>query len=163
MKQFNSIWSPALNSTKNALVETFDTIFDDMFKTSFPEFHKEFGTVFKTSSGYPKVDVVSEQHCIKFIAEIAGWDKENVKVEVNENILTISGYRKKSEDKNTKEPEYLIRELKKSSFSRSFSIDPKNLKLDDIKAKFDNGILYITIPKVTSTSKENNIKSVKID
>ena len=78
-------------------------------------------------------------------AEIAGLGKEDVSVEYEDGLLTITGNKKDEvEEQGVK---YIYRELKRSSFRRSFQIDETNLEVENISAKFDNGILNVSIPK----------------
>ena len=81
-----------------------------------------------------------------FIIDISapGLQRSDFKVEVDENLLTISS-EKKEESKDEKE-NYKRREFSYSSFSRSFQL-PDNISDDKINAKFDNGVLHISIPK----------------
>ena len=83
-------------------------------------------------------------------------DKKNVSVEVEEDILTISG------DKHgfdTKGGKCITRELKQSSFKRSFNLGD-HLDGNSVEAKFKDGMLSITIPKVAP--KKPKKKFVKI-
>jgi len=71
--------------------------------------------------------------------------KEDVKVSVENNILTISGERKsrKTEEKDS----YYRNERTFGSFVRSFTLS-KVVKSDAIEAKYENGVLHLTLPKV---------------
>jgi len=82
--------------------------------------------------------------------------KDDFKVDVENGILTISSEmqeEKKDEDKN-----YRRREFSCSSFSRTFSL-PENVDENNINAKYDNGMLQVTIPKkeVTSSKQKKQI------
>ena len=79
-------------------------------------------------------------------------------VEYEDGMLTIAGDKKTEiEDPDVK---YVYRELKRSSFKRSFKVDESVLQVGKITAKFDNGILNVTIPKKEVT--ETKSKKVKI-
>ena len=71
-------------------------------------------------------------------------DKKNVTVDVEEQILTISGDKHGLEDDGGK---CITRELKQSSFKRSFNLG-EHLDGDDVSAKFKDGMLSISIPKI---------------
>ena len=73
-------------------------------------------------------------------------------------MLTISG-EKKAELENP-EIRYVYKELKRSSFKRSFKVDDSALNVEKISAKFDNGILNVRIPKKEVV--ETKAKKVKI-
>jgi len=83
-------------------------------------------------------------------ADLPGFTKDDVKIDVENNILTIKAerkYEKEDKDKNNN----LIRcERRYGSFSRSFDIS--EVKAEDISAKYENGVLLVTLPK-----KEENI------
>jgi len=76
-------------------------------------------------------------------AELPGFDKKDIKIEANDHYLTISAERKSSsEEKNDK---YVRMERTYGAFRRSF--DVSDVKIDDIKAEYENGILKLTLPK----------------
>jgi HSP20 family protein len=112
---------------------------------AFPNFGQEFGVNFFGNGSYPRVNVIDLKNEIAIEAEIAGLTKEDVSVEYEDGLLTITGNKKDEvEEPGTK---YVYRELKRSSFRRSFQIDDTNLEVENISAKFDNGILNVSIPK----------------
>lgn len=122
----------------------FDSIFDRLVEETFPELTKEFGVDFFERGSYPKVDVVDEDQRIVIEAEIPGLAKEDVGISVKEGILTIAG--NKVSENTVNEKRYLKRELKRSSFKRSFALG-ETLNENEINANFNLGILRITIPK----------------
>jgi len=83
----------------------------------------------------------------QFEVEMAapGMSKENFKVELNNNYLTISAENKKESEQKEGE-RYTRKEFSYSSFSRTFAL-PELVENDKIEAKYDNGILKISIPK----------------
>ena len=114
-----------------------------MTKT-FPAFHEETGVSFNKGA-YPKVNVYEYDDKIGIVAEIPGLDKKNVTVDVEDGVLTISG------DKHgfdTDGGKCITRELKQSSFKRSFTLG-EHLDGEEVSAKFKDGMLSISIPKVT--------------
>ena len=82
----------------------------------------------------------------KYMLEIyvPGYDKEDIKIELNEGYLTVSA--EKNEEKEDKHAKYLKRERFTGMCSRSYYVGD-NLKEEDIKASFKNGILSIEFPK----------------
>ncbi|MCS6820030.1 MAG: Hsp20/alpha crystallin family protein [Chitinophagales bacterium] len=75
---------------------------------------------------------------------VPGFKKEEFKIKVDKDVLTISA-ESESETKEEKK-EYTRREYNYSSFSRSFRL-PDNVKDDAIKARYENGILKLSLPK----------------
>jgi HSP20 family protein len=109
-----------------------------------PSFTDEFGVNFFGSNSYPKVDVIDYDDRITIEAEIPGLSKKEVSVDLEENILTISGA-KQSKDESL-EIKYIRKELKRSSFKRSFKLG-ENINQKNVNADFNNGVLLITLPK----------------
>lgn len=76
---------------------------------------------------------------------VPGMKRDDFKVDVDNGIITVSS--EKEEEKNEEDKNYSRREFSYSKFSRSFSL-PENADENNINAKYDNGILKVTIPKV---------------
>jgi HSP20 family protein len=128
---------------KNDFIAPFSNLADEFFKTEFPELSKEFGDFFSKGS-YPKVNVINLKDKVIIKAAIPGLEKKDIKITVKNNVLTISG--NKIQEDEVKDSLYICRELKQSQFSRSFELYD-NLVLEKIKAKVENGLLNIEIPK----------------
>jgi len=99
---------------------------------------------FKRGNGYnPDVDIFETDMDLVIEAEVPGIAREDLKLNIEDDILTLEGEKKKE----NKDEEYLYKESKEGRFSQSFSL-PENADKDKIKAKFENGVLRIIIPKV---------------
>ena len=154
-----------LLNERNNSVTAFDKVFDDLLKKQFPELQKETGLSFSQGS-YPKVNVIEFEDKVRIIAEIAGLTKEDIAINIDEYVMTISG---DSHVKNDEQGIYLIKELKHSSFKRSFTFGDK-FDMDNVTADFSEGILSIEVAKktpepkvskrveISSTSKKNLLK-----
>ncbi|HNP06040.1 MAG TPA: Hsp20/alpha crystallin family protein [Cyclobacteriaceae bacterium] len=103
----------------------------------------------------PKVDVVETEKAFELFVEVPGMNKEDFNLEVNDNYLTISGERKFSSEKNEKNFHSI--ETRYGSFSRSFTL-PDSVSSDKINAKYNNGILELTIPKDEKKLLKSTIK-----
>ena len=130
-----------LHFNRDEFLTPFDTMFDKIVQSQFPNFQKEFGISFKHGS-FPKVDVVDYDECVVIVAELPSMTKERLNIDVEDGILTISGDKHQLEDEDAR---YIMRELKHSSFRRSFQLGD-NLS-SDVSAKFEDGVLRIEIPK----------------
>ena len=75
---------------RDEFLTPFDTIFDQLMHKQFPNFQEEVGVSFNQGA-YPKVNVYEYDDKIGIVAEIPGLDKKNVSVDVEDQILTISG------------------------------------------------------------------------
>lgn len=142
---------------KDNWVTSFDKLFDDAFRGTFPDFYKSFGIDPFSKSAYPKVNVLSHDNAIEIQAEIAGYSKDDISVEIEEDILSIIGKASQATEQTDKSV-YLLRELKRSAFSRSFRLS-ENLDADKIDASFKDGLLTLVIPRKTKAevSKVNKV------
>jgi len=92
----------------------------------------------------PRVDVTEDNDNLYVTAEVPGVDKNDVKVSVVEDVLTVSG-EKKTEQRDEKKNYYRI-ERNYGSFSRSFTL-PAEISVDKIAAEYKDGVLHVTLPK----------------
>jgi HSP20 family protein len=118
--------------------------------------------IFPTFSGransMPAVNIREDEK--KFTLELAvpGIDKKDLKIDISEDILTISSESKTESEENT--DGYKRKEFSYSSFSRSFQI-PENVNKDKIDANYRDGILSVALPK-TEVEKNKLSRQVKI-
>lgn len=154
-----SVIEKEIEFNRDNLLNTFDKFFDETFRGQFPDFYKRFGIDPFSKAAYPKVNVLSYDDRVEIEAEIAGFRKEDISIEVEDEVLSIVG-KTSQQSEQTDKSVYLLRELKRSSFSRSFRLTDQ-LDSDKIEASFNNGLLYITIPRKVNT-KENKTKTVAI-
>lgn len=115
---------------------SFSSIVDRFFNESLA---RTGGSVFT-----PKVDVIETETSYEVQLAVPGLSKNDFKIEVNENSLTVSGERKLSNEK--KDKNFHSIETQYGSFSRSFTL-PENADGSKINAKYNNGILELVIPK----------------
>ena len=93
----------------------------------------------------PAVDISEGENEYTVRAELPGVSKEDVRITMQDNILTIRG--EKKEEKEAKESNYHRTERSYGSFQRSFTL-PTHVKSDKIEASHKDGVLTITLPKV---------------
>ena len=132
------------NLNRDEFLTPFDKIFDELMSKQFPTFQDEVGVSFNQGA-YPKVNIYEYDDTIGIVAEIPGLDKKNVSVEVEEQVLTISGD-KHPDGFDTRGGKCITRELKQSSFKRSFNLG-EHLNGDEVSAIFKDGMLEVLIPK----------------
>lgn len=96
------------------------------------------------------VDVRDEGDKYLLEAEIPGASRENLKVDMNDGVLTISA-EWNSEKKDEGENRYIISERRYGSVSRSFTVE--NVREDEITAEYTDGVLRLTLPKKTEESR----------
>jgi len=106
-----------------------------------------FGGVTETERWVPAVDIRETDDALLVQAELPGIDKKDVKVEVKDGVLTISGERKY--EKDVKEENVHRIERSYGKFVRSFAL-PTNVDTERVDATMKNGILEIRLPKQES-------------
>jgi HSP20 family protein len=92
----------------------------------------------------PKVNVQENDKAFMMEVVVPGFNKDDLKIKVEKDMLTISAEVKSEEEK--KEKEYTRCEYRFQSFSRSFHL-PENVKEDAIEANYSDGVLKLTLPK----------------
>jgi HSP20 family protein len=124
-----------------------DTLFDKVFSESFPELSKEIGINPFQQNAYPKCDIINFDDRIEIVAEVPGLSKEQITIDVDGDVITLKGEKSNKASNEKEGGVYLRREVKRSSFLRSFTADSKIFDLDNVKASFEDGVLELAIPK----------------
>eukprot|EP00792_Barthelona_sp_PAP020_P011312 TRINITY_DN520_c0_g1_i1.p1 TRINITY_DN520_c0_g1~~TRINITY_DN520_c0_g1_i1.p1 ORF type:complete len:138 (+),score=34.11 TRINITY_DN520_c0_g1_i1:53-466(+) len=137
-----------------------------MLLTKFDPF-KQFRELEKSFYNYPQdeglsgfVPVVNTREgesAYHIDVDIPGVKKEDISVDINKNILTISGERKTKAE--VKEEDYYKVETSFGKFSRSFTV-PDNVDVENIEARSEDGVLEVVIPKIEE-SKTKKIIAIK--
>ncbi len=97
-------------------------------------------------STLPAVNVKETPESFEVEMAAPGMNKEDFKVELDNNILTISSEKKHENEENQGE-KYSRKEFSYQSFQRSFHLSKEAVDADNIQAKYENGVLYLRIPK----------------
>ncbi|WP_290597268.1 MULTISPECIES: Hsp20/alpha crystallin family protein [unclassified Archaeoglobus] len=129
--------------------ERFNRLLEDFSR--FPEF-KEYLKEYRM--GMP-VDVIDEGDNIKVIADIPGFNKEDIEIYFENGDIVIKAERK--EEVEEKKRDYIRKERRMGRFYRRISL-PADINKDEVKAKYNNGVLEITIPR---TKKERKVVPVE--
>ena len=109
-------------------------------------------------SGFtPTVNTREGEYAYHVEADLPGVKKEDIHVDLKDNVLTISGERKTK--KEVKEKDYYKKESSYGKFQRSFTL-PENTDAENIEANSKDGVLEVVIPKMKKSSKET--KKIKI-
>lgn len=107
------------------------------------DFFEDFVPMPKMPKNEMKCDIYEKGGEVHIELDVPGFNKEDVKVDLDDGILTIAA--SKHEDKEEKEKNYYRKERLFGSFKRQFNVG--NVKENDINAKFYNGVLKISFPK----------------
>ena len=106
----------------------------------------------------PKVDISESNNQLKIEAEVPGVNKEDLKITLQDNILTIEGEKKNlSKDE---EKEYFVTERTFGSFKRNIAL-PEDIDSDKVNAKFERGVLSISISKIEEKAPVEKVINVK--
>lgn len=103
-----------------------------------------------------KVDIKDYDDKIEFVLDAPGYNKDDITIKVQDDILSISGeIKRETEEKNTK---YLHKEISNKSFVRRFDLGRNTFKSDKITAEEKDGFYVITAPKLNDKEKYTEIK-----
>ncbi|MDD2550382.1 MAG: Hsp20/alpha crystallin family protein [Bacteroidales bacterium] len=98
-----------------------------------------------TNTTLPAVNIKEDNDGFEVEMSVPGLDRKDFSIELNNSVLTISS-EKKVENETKEGQRFARREFSYQSFSRSFTL-PDTVEDDKIKAKYENGILSVSIPK----------------
>lgn len=136
----------------------FDRLTEDFWRRPFPSFmFGERWPLPMISTKAPSLDVFEEKDEIVVKADLPGMNKDEIEVTVTGDVVTIKGEKKKEEE--VKEKDYYRRERSYGSFVRSVEL-PCDVKSEQIKANFKDGVLEVRMPK-TEEAKKKSV-SIKI-
>ena len=139
----NDLWFPDIAN-----------FFDDFLGTN----TQNNGLNFATGRSIPAVNIKENDKNFEVEVAAPGMDKKNFKVEVENNVLTISA--EKKEEKKEKKDNYSRKEFSYESFERSFTLPQDMVDANKIVAKYENGILKIDIPKKEEKAKLSKVINI---
>lgn len=112
-----------------------------------------------TNTTLPAVNIKEDKDGFEVEMSAPGLDKKDFKIELNNSVLTISS-EKKVENETKEGQQFTRREFSYQSFSRSFTL-PETVEGEKIGAKYENGILSVSIPK-KEEAKPKPVKQIEI-
>ena len=127
-----------------------ENLFDDFFQDPFdmmPAFTTRNPLYGKNAKNLMKTDVRETDQAYELDVDLPGFKKDEVQLELKDGYLTISAAKGLDKDEEEKNGRYLRRERYAGQCSRSFYVG-ENVEPKDVSAKFEDGILRITLPKV---------------
>ncbi len=124
------------------------------FFNGFPSFGLDMDSSFS-----PRIDISENDKNIFIEAEIPGVKKGDINISLQDNILTIKG-EKKSVNEDKKDKSYFRSERSYGSFTRSFTL-PAEVNPDKVEAKFEDGILNVTLAKIHPHQKNEKMIEIK--
>ena len=136
----------------------FPTLFDRFFDNDlFDWSNKNFSL---TNTTLPSVNILEDDNSYEVEMAAPSLNKDDFKIELNNDVLTISS-EKQTENETKEGQRYTRKEFSYQSFSRSFTL-PDSVDNDKIKAKYENGVLKVTIPK-REDAKPRPVKQIAIE
>ncbi len=130
----------------------------------FDDFDDSFGHLLScldSRKNLMSTDVMETEDGFKLTTELPGVDKEKIKIELEKGYLTITASMDKSSEETKNDGKYIRKERHSGSYKRSFYVG-ENVKQEDVKAKFKNGVLTVTFPK-NERYIENESKTINIE
>ena len=136
--------------------KNFNSLIEDLWKGIPSTINNEFNSLFHKESVPVNIQETKDAYVLEVVTP--GWDKNDIKVSLDNKILSISA--EKKNEVNDENSSYLRREYTSRSFKRSFTVDEK-IDASNIQAKYENGVLTLNLPKmpeVKASSKEISIQ-----
>ena len=146
------IWS------NNSIFDEMDDLLNDRFFTGLCDHGRCDDRALQTSN-LMKTDVIEKDNSYQLEAELPGFNKEDINIDLKDDILTIKATHNENKDEKDDNGKYIRRERRTSSYQRSFRVD--GLKPEDIIAQYRNGILTVNVPKKEALP--HNEEPVKIE
>ena len=128
-----------------------ENMFDEMFDRTF-DMDAMFGgknpLYGKHAKNLMKTDIRETDNSYELDVDLPGFKKDEVQVELEDGYLTISAQKRLDKDEKDDQGRYIRQERYAGAMSRSFYVGD-SITVDDMKAKFEDGILQISVPKTT--------------
>ena len=131
--------------SNRSLLPEFPSLLDDLFTRDI--FNWSVDKQLAGNDTVPSVNIIENEKDFEVEVAAPGLDKNNFKVELDNDMLMISAQRETQNEEKNKEGNYTRREFSYESFQRSFQLPEDLVEKDKISASYRDGILHITIPK----------------
>ena len=116
----------------------------------------------KKQSSFGKTDIKELKDNYLLEIELPGFNKEDIKAEINNGYLIVTAAHNENKDEKDKEGKYIRKERYTGQFTRSFYIGD-NITQEDIKGKFENGLLKLEVPKKEAKELAEEKKYIQIE
>lgn len=136
-----------------------ENLLDDFF--DLPGF-RSFQTMPKAPQNIMHTDVKERENSYEIAMNLPGMKKENVQAELKDGYLTVSASTDTSNEEKDEDGKYIRRERYTGSCSRSFFVG-EQITQEDIKARFEDGVLKIEVPKVEAKPAVENRRYIAIE
>lgn len=138
-----------------------DNFFDDFFDYFAEPVRSTLG-YHPTSAGVMRTDIRENDNSYELDIDLPGYKKEDIKAELKDGYLTIGAEKKSENEKKDENGKFIRRERYYGTCNRSFYVG-EDVTIEDIKAKFEDGILKVSVPKKEQTPAVEESKYVTIE
>lgn len=138
---------------------------EDLFDDFFHDFARPVGhkaTFHTPASNVMKTDVKETKEAFELDIDLPGYKKEDVQAELKDGYMVITAKQQTEKEEQDKEKNYVRRERYHGTCSRCFYVG-EDVTEEDIKARFEDGILKITVPKKEAQPKVEESKYIAIE
>ena len=143
---------------RRALAWPFEPYFDRIARGFTPRAFRHWPRTWAGEEWLPDIDVFEREGKIVVRADLPGMKREDIQVTVEGDLLTIKGRRE--EEKEVKEEDYYCSERSTGEFSRTMRL-PEGIGAEAIDARYDNGVLEVTVPRPAAAGKKAVNVSIK--
>ena len=138
------------------------SIFGNDFMDDFFVFPQERKSAASTKNNLMQTDVKETETGYEVVIDLPGYSKENVNAELKDGYLIISATTTSNDEEKSEDGKYIRKERYSGSCSRSFYVGDA-VTQDDVKAKFENGVLTLEVPKKEEAPKVEEKKYISIE
>lgn len=134
----------------------------DFFPTLFNDLFENFNYGIQATTSKPQMNIIENQEEFKIEMSVPGLTKEDLTLNIDsDNNLVIEMVKKSNTEENNKKQQYLRREFTTAHFKEMLAL-PDIVKVDEISAKVENGVLEVMLPKVKPEEKKKLTKTIAI-
>ena len=144
--------------SNNSIFDEMDNFFNDNFWNGVCRTDEEMKD--QTGHSLMKTDVIEKDDSYQLEAELPGFNKEDIKIDLKNDLLTISASHSENSDEKDNNGKYIRRERRTSSYQRSFRVH--DLKAEDIIAQYRNGVLTVNIPKKEALPEKEEATRIEV-
>ena len=138
---------------------------EDLFDSFFEDFARPTRNVARynaPAANVMRTDVKETDTGYELDVDLPGYKKENVQVELKDGCLTVTAKTAQSKDEKDENGKYIRRERYSGTCSRAFYVG-EDIEQNDIKAKFEDGILKLSVPKKEAKPKVEENRYITIE
>ena len=142
----------------NDIFDEMDNFFGDRFWNGMCDTSR--GSSTENKAGFMRTDVIEKDNCYQLEAELPGFNKEDIKIDLKNDVLTISASHNENNEEKDDKGVYIRRERRSSSYQRSFRVE--GLKPEDIIAQYKNGVLTVNVPKKEALPEKEEATRIEV-